>query len=291
VTLTTDFGTADGYTAAVKGVLMSRAPAARLLDLSHDLRPHDVIGAAWLLLRAVPFFPPETIHLAVVDPGVGSARRALLLEIGGQFFVGPDNGLFSLIPHRLAGPWRGVALDRARFPTWASSSAVFDGRDLLAPAAASLANALAERAAGGPRTLPLDLSPFGDPVAEWERLPWSEPRPEGADWVGEVVRVDRFGNAVLNLTPAHGPGPLEVKGRVIARKRVYADVPSREPVALEGSSGFLEIAVNQGSASEELGLAVGEPVRLRPEAGGTGGRERGNAGRAGARAASGGGRA
>ena len=261
VTLTTDFGTADGYAAAVKGVLSTRAPRARLLDLSHDVRAHDVAGAAWLLLRAAPFFPPATIHLVVVDPGVGSARRGLVLEIGGQFFIGPDNGVFSLLPHRFVGPWRGVALDRERFAMPAPSP-VFEGRDVFAPVAAALVNALAERAAEGPRSVPLDLSPFGDPITDWQRLPWPEPRREDAGWVGEILRVDRFGNAVLNVTPEHGAGPLEVMGRMIPRGRTYAEVPPGTPVAVEGSSGFLEIAVNMGSVSELLALAVGDPVLL-----------------------------
>ena len=262
VTLTTDFGTADGYAAAMKGVLAARAPAARILDLSHDVPAHDVAAAAWLLLRAVPFFPPETIHLAVVDPGVGGRRRPLVLALGGQFCVGPDNGVFSLLPLRLAGPWRAVAIARARVAAAASSSAVFEGRDVFAPAAAALANALLERDSRGSRGRSLDLSRFGDPIPDWRRLPWSEPRREGADWVGEIVRVDRFGNAVTNLTAAHGPGPILAGGRRVERGRVYEDVPAGSPVALEGSSGFLEIALNRASASAALGLAVGDAVRL-----------------------------
>ncbi len=262
ITLTTDFGTADGYAAAVKGVLAQQAPGARILDLSHDVAPHDVSGAAWLLLRAAPFFPTETIHLAVVDPGVGGRRRALILELGGQFFVGPDNGVFSLVPHRLVGPWRGVALERARVPALSSSSAVFEARDVFAPAAAALAHALGERAAEGTRARPLDLSRFGDAIADWVRLPWPEPRRDGDEWVGEILRVDRFGNAVTNLTSDHGAGPLLVGGRAVRRGRVYEDAPPGTPVALEGSSGFLELALNRASASALLGLAVGDAVRL-----------------------------
>jgi hypothetical protein len=262
ITLTTDFGDADGYAGAMKGVLSLRAPEARILDLSHGVAPHDAAGAAWLLLGAAPFFPPETIHLAVVDPGVGTPRRPLLLELGGQFFVGPDNGIFSLLPHRFVGPWRGVALERSRIPGLPSSSAVFEGRDVFAPAAAAVANALIERAAEGMRTVPLDLESFGDPITDWVRLPWDEPRRDGEDWVGEVLRVDRFGNAVTNLTPEHGPGPLAVAGQIVARGRTYGDVALGQLVALEGSSGFLEIALNRSSAGRELGVAVGDPVRM-----------------------------
>lgn len=257
VTLTTDFGTADGYAAAVKGVLLSAAPEATVVDLSHDLPPHDVIAGAWLLLRAVPFFPAGTVHLGVVDPGVGGPRRALLLHAGGQYFVGPDNGLFSLAARRLGGAERAVALDRRRFPT-PGTSAVFDGRDLFAPAAAALARAVA----AAPEGSAPDVTRWGDPVGEWERLPWAEPRREREAWVGEVVHVDRFGNAVTNLTPRHGAGPLEIGGRRVPRGRAYVDVSPGAPVALEGSSGFLEIALNGAPAAARLGLTRGTAVRL-----------------------------
>ncbi|MFN2433283.1 MAG: S-adenosyl-l-methionine hydroxide adenosyltransferase family protein [Gemmatimonadota bacterium] len=260
VTLTTDFGTADGYAAAVKGVLAAAAPRARIVDLSHEVPAHDVSAGAWLLLRAAPFFPAGTIHLAVVDPGVGTHRRGLLVELAGQLFVGPDNGLFSLLPLRLPGSPRTVALERGRFPPRPGASVVFDGRDLFAPAAAALANALAGEPADAVRNL--DLAAWGRPIDDWTRLAWTEPRAEGRDWVGEVVRIDRFGNAITSLTPAHGRGPLQAAGRTISRGRAYADAAGGEPVALEGSSGFLEIAVRTGSAAERLKLRLGDAVRL-----------------------------
>lgn len=261
VTLTTDFGTADGYAGAMKGVLSALAPRARILDLSHELPAHDVTAGAWLLLRAVPFFPPGTVHLAVVDPGVGSRRRGLVLEIGGHYCVGPDNGIFSLLPARLGGPLRAVVLDRARIPALPSTSAVFEGRDVFAPAAAVVVNDLAVGE--------VDLARLGEPIEDFTRLPWTEPRPRGEDWLGEVVRVDRFGNAITNLTPAHGAGPLAAGGRRVSRGRAYADAPPGAAIALEGSAGFLEIAVNQGSAARELGLEVGSPVELLNEGSGS----------------------
>ena len=257
VTLTTDFGTADGYAGAVKGVLAARAPGARLLDLAHDVPPGDVTAAAWLLARAVPFFPPGTVHLAVVDPGVGTPRRRLLLDVAGRVLVGPDNGLFSLVVRALGEPRRAVALDPSRLPPPPARSVVFEGRDVFAPAAAELANAMA----GGPPEA-LDLTRWGAPVQDWVRLPWPEPVRDGGGWRGEVVSVDRFGNAITNLTPAHGGGPLEVAGAVVARGRAYADARRGEALALEGSSGLLEIAVNGGSAARSLGLGAGATVRL-----------------------------
>jgi hypothetical protein len=277
VTLTTDFGTADGYAGAVKGVLAARAPGARLLDLAHDVPPGDVAAAAWLLARAVPFFPPGTVHVAVVDPGVGTPRRRLLLEVAGRVLVGPDNGLFSLVVRALGEPRQAVALDPARLPPPPASSVVFEGRDVFAPAAAELANAMAGAPGRGPaapgRAGPVpapaagtpetpDLTRWGAPVRDWVRLPWPEPVRDGDGWRGEVVSVDRFGNAITNLTPAHGGGPLEVAGAVVARGRAYADAGRGEALAVEGSSGLLEIAVNGGSAARSLGLGVGAPVRL-----------------------------
>ena len=256
VTLTTDFGTADGYAAALKGVLATRAPAARVLDLAHDVPPGDVTAAAWLLGRSVPFFPPGTVHLAVVDPGVGTGRRRLLLEVAGRVLVGPDNGIFSLVMRRLGGPRQAVALDPARLPAPPGTSAVFEGRDVFAPAAAEIANAIASAA-----TVP-ELVRWGEPIEEWIRLPWPEPVQEDGGWRGEVLAVDRFGNATTNLTPEYGPGPLHVAGVVVRRGRSYADAREGEALVLEGSSGLLEVAVNRGSAAQALGIAAGTPVRL-----------------------------
>jgi S-adenosylmethionine hydrolase len=288
VTLTTDFGTTDGYAGAVKGVLAARAPSARTLDLAHDVPPGDVAAAAWLLARAVPFFPPATIHLAVVDPGVGTARRRLLMDAAGRILIGPDNGVFSLVLRALGEPLQAVALDPERLPPPPARSVVFEGRDVFAPAAAEVANAIASAPAasadgslggragrpGAPDAPAPDLTRWGCPVDDWIRLPWPEPLRDGDGWLGEVVTVDRFGNAVTNLTRAHGGGVLEAAGAVVPRGRAYADAGAGEALALEGSSGLIEIAVNGGSAARVLGLRVGTAVRLAPPTAGPVGRGR-----------------
>jgi S-adenosyl-L-methionine hydrolase (adenosine-forming) len=240
VTLLTDFGTADGYVAELKGVLLSAAPEAALVDLTHDVPPHDVEAARLALARCWRRFPAGTVHLVVVDPGVGSARAALAVESDGRFLVGPDNGVLS--PALLLAGARAVAL-----PVPASASPTFPGPDVFAPAAARLATGVALDALG--RT-------FETPVVR--RTPEPHRRDDGA-LVGEVIAVDRFGNAVTNLIGVRG-GAVEIAGRRIPVQRTYADVPSGALTALCGSSGLIELAVRDGSAAREHGLARGSGI-------------------------------
>lgn len=242
IVLLTDFGTADGYVAEMKGVLLSRAPLVPLIDASHDVPPHDVEFARITLARYWRRYPVGTVHLCIVDPGVGSARAALAVASGGQFFVGPDNGLLS--PALFALDAQVVAL-----PSSPSASATFHGRDLFAPAAARLAmgeplEALGER--------------YDDPVRR--RTPAPFRRTDGMI-VGEVLTVDRFGNAITNLI-ARGDGRVHVGELTLPLARTYADVDNGSPVALVGSSGLIEVAVRDGSAAERLGLMRGTPVLL-----------------------------
>jgi len=244
VTLLTDFGTADGYVAEVKGTILSRAPEAVLVDVTHDLAAQDVEAGRLALARYWRKFPPGTVHLAVVDPDVGSARGALAVASDGRFLVGPDNGILS--PALLVGGARAVAL-----PVPPSASPTFHARDVFAPAAAMLATGSPVDALG---------TPVGDPVirrtAEARRLP------DGAI-EGQIIAVDRFGNAVTNLVAAHG-GVVEVGTLQLPVRRTYADVTPGMPVALSGSSGLVEIAVRDGNAAASLGLGKGGIVLLRP---------------------------
>jgi S-adenosyl-L-methionine hydrolase (adenosine-forming) len=252
VTLTTDFGTTDGYAGALKGAILARLPAARLVDLSHDVRPGDVATASHLLARAAPVFPAGTVHVAVVDPGVGSARRGLALRAAGQLFVGPDNGIFEGVLEALGeAP---VAHELANRSLWAAAvSAVFHGRDVFGPVAAHLAGG-GELASVGPALAPQQLV----------RLPVPAPSPVPGGLRGEVVHVDRFGNLVTNLCVAAGAsGSVEVAGRTLPLSRTYADVPSGGLVALVGSSGRVEVAVRDGSAAAHLGTGAGLVVILR----------------------------
>ena len=243
VTLLTDFGTADGYVAEMKGVLLSIAPECALVDVAHDIPAQDVEGARLALARYWRRFPPGTVHVAVVDPGVGTARAALAVESSDRFLVGPDNGLLS--PALLAAGARVV-----RLPVPASAAPTFHGRDVFAPAAASLALGT-----------PLDAigDPHGSPIVR--RTPEARRAADGSI-EGEVLTVDRFGNAVTNLLAPRG-GEVSAGGRVLPVRRTYSDAAAGEPVALVGSSGLVEIAVRDGSASSLLGLQRGSPVSLR----------------------------
>lgn len=244
ITLLTDFGTADGYVAEMKGVLLSGAPEARLVDVTHDIAPQDVEAGRLAIARYWRRYPAGTVHLAVVDPGVGTARAAIAVASDGRFLVGPDNGLLS--PALLFSGAQAVAL-----PLPPGASATFHGRDVFAPAAARLA-------AGAP----LDAlgRPFEEPIVR--RTPEPRRRPDGAI-EGEVITVDRFGNAVTNLLAPRG-GVLEVAGTRLPVRRSYGDVAPRELTALVGSNGLLEVAQRDGSAAEQLGLRRGSPVVLRP---------------------------
>lgn len=243
ITLLTDFGTADGYVAELKGVLVSLAPGSALVDLSHDVARHDVDGARLAVARYWRRFPPGTVHLVVVDPGVGSSRAALAVASDGRFLVGPDNGVLS--PSLLApGAWA------VTLPVPADAAPTFHGRDVFAPAAAALA-----------RGVPLDsLGPVTpDPVIR--RTPEAVREPGGL-LRGEVIAIDRFGNAITNLVSASATAVIAA-GQTIPVSRTYADVGPGAPIAMVGSSGLLEIAIRDGSAADVLGLTRGSPVRLR----------------------------
>jgi S-adenosylmethionine hydrolase len=258
VSLLTDFGTRDGYVGAMKGVLLARDPGLTLVDVSHEIPPGDIAAASYVLGQAARWFAVESVHLVVVDPGVGSARRALALRCEGRFYVGPDNGVFSCVfasraridVHEISAP---------RFAP-ADASPVFHGRDVFAPAAAHLAG-------GG---LLRELGPAVDPGSLVQR-PWPAPELGGPRWRGEVVHIDRFGNLITNVpAPAEPLALLPAHGRVWAGKReihfgrTYSDVPAGELIALFGSAGLLEIALNGGSAAASLRLDRGAVVEFAP---------------------------
>ncbi|MGD9100503.1 MAG: SAM-dependent chlorinase/fluorinase [Anaerolineae bacterium] len=248
ITLTTDFGTADGYVGALKGAILSLAPGVTLVDISHAVPPQDVRHGARVLATAAPFFPAGTVHVAVIDPGVGSARRGIALRTPAATFVGPDNGLFTpFLQERTAC----VALTNPtthRLPV----SATFHGRDIFGPVAAHLVNGL-----------PLDQ--LGPPVDHPLTLPTPQPQrlPDGR-LCAEVMSVDRFGNLVTNVNlPADQDDVcVFVGGESLTLRHTYADVAPGELLALVGSDGYLEIALREGSAVERLGLGVGALIEV-----------------------------
>jgi len=250
ITLTTDFGEDSPYVAAMKGVILGISPCARILDLSHQLPPQDLRYAAFFLATAIPYFPPEVIHVVVVDPGVGTERALLYVEVNGHRLLAPDNGCWTTLA-REASP-RVRRLTEARY--WRQPvSATFHGRDILAPVAALLG-------------MGMDAGLLGAVVSEWVRLELPRPTrgPHGVH--GEVLFVDHFGNLITNIPAAAlpaAPQPLHVKvgeREVSQRVRCYGEAQPGDVVALVSSARLLEIAVNQGSAARHLHAQVGTPV-------------------------------
>jgi S-adenosyl-L-methionine hydrolase (adenosine-forming) len=253
----TDFGTRDHYVGVMKGVMLTICPDLTLVDLSHDLPAHDIAFAARELAAICPYYPPGTIFLAVVDPGVGTARRGLVAEAGDWRFVAPDNGVLTRV-FQEHPPKRIVELTERRYarPT---VSRTFEGRDRFAPAAAFLAKGI-------------QLPAFGRPVTDWQTIDLPEPVAEEGVLRGVVVRIDHFGNVVTNLdrpscerlTEGSGDVQLTVGGRGIARiVSTYADLGPGEIGALFGSTDHLECAAPASSAAAVLGVAVGDAVELR----------------------------
>ncbi|UCH78686.1 MAG: SAM-dependent chlorinase/fluorinase [Candidatus Coatesbacteria bacterium] len=254
ITLTSDFGLSDGYVASMKGVLLGLCPGAELVDLSHEVPPHEILPTALILEATVPYFPPQTVHVVVVDPGVGSRRRALALSSAGHFFVGPDNGLFTpfLQEEVVTGV---VAIEEERFRLRAFSS-TFHGRDLFAPAAAALARGA-------------DYASLGPEIADPVKFPWPHAVLAGDRLVGTVLHVDHFGNCVTSIKESDLPTweAYHVRCREVdfgPLKRHYAEVVSGAPLALVNSMGRLELAIAQGNAAVALGIRTGDDVTVAP---------------------------
>ncbi len=255
ITLLSDFGLQDGYVGTMKGVILSICPDAKLVDLSHLIAPQNVRSGAFVLLASYGYFPPGTVHLAVVDPGVGTERGAIAVRTRSSFFVGPDNGLFSLVLRNETG-WEARSLENPQFRRSPMSS-TFHGRDLFAPAAAHLA-------------LGVRFDTLGSACAPvFPR--WGQPIIGKGEVQGEVIHIDRFGNAVTNVRSEvlekQGPGEKwtieAVKSQINSIHKTYGRVGTGEALALSGSSGFVEIAVNQGNAASKLNLEMGTKVTFR----------------------------
>lgn len=257
ITLLTDFGERDYFVASMKGVILNINPQARIVDLSHHVTPHDVADAAYLLKSCYRYFPDGTIHVAVVDPGVGSSRRPLLVSSSRYFFVGPDNGLFTHVCQEETGvEVRQIENRQYRLD---SDGATFDGRDLFAPAAAWLTK-------GQP------LGSFGRLVPNYERLSIPEPAWAQHAMSGQIVYIDRFGNLITNLTAYHVKEVSGLTKRSTPYIRLggitidgllqsYAE-GSSEPQALINSNGYVEVFVKEGRAADRLNLARGARVDL-----------------------------
>ena len=251
ITLTTDFGLDDPWVAIMKGVIATRAPGVPVVDVSHGIPPQDVLAGALVLRHAAPWFPAGSVHVAVVDPGVGSERRALCIETDTGLFVGPDNGILSLAAP--AGSVRRIVELREERYLVTPHSTTFHGRDVFAPVAAALATGT-------------DAIALGPPVDDPVRLALPEPVRQGSTVRGQVIYVDRFGNLVTNLSGDAFPhadvsislGHARIRGIATS----YAASARGTLVAVVNSWNLIEIAVRDGSARERLGAGVGTTVSL-----------------------------
>lgn len=245
ISLLTDFGEADSYVAEVKGVLLSRVHGAALVDITHQVPAGDLRAAQYILSRAWHCFPRETVHLAVVDPGVGTERRALAAAAAGHYFVAPDNGLLSFLP---------PDAQFVSLPIPATAAPTFHARDVFAPAAGQLALGAA-------------LTHLGHAITDPHRTPLPAPHQDGGVAVGEVIYVDRFGTLISNVVPSLVDGRKDARVRIGGTdvgvlRRTFADGERDQLVAFVGSGGTVEIAVRDGNAAKKFGVGVGVEVRV-----------------------------
>jgi S-adenosylmethionine hydrolase len=255
ITLMTDFGLRDHYVAAMKGVILGICPDARIVDVTHEVSSYEVAEAAFLLSQTWGCFPKKTIHVVVVDPGVGSLRRPILAEVDGQRFIAPDNGVLTPLLTQEGAKVRHITAEKYfRHPV----SQTFHGRDIFAPVAAHLGSGVT-------------AARFGPRIENYLRLTFERPnRTARRGWTGLILHVDHFGNIVTNIAIADFPRIAEqafevaIGFRVIEKlARSYSEMPVGELFAIVGSSGYLEISANQDSAARLLGCETGAPVELR----------------------------
>jgi S-adenosyl-L-methionine hydrolase (adenosine-forming) len=248
IALLSDFGTTDWFVASMKGVILSINPAAVIVDINHDIPAGDITAGAFNLLACHSSFPAGTIFVAVVDPGVGSGRAAIAIRAGGFILIGPDNGLFSMISDNYyASEIR--SLENTRYFQKEVSS-TFHGRDLFAPVGAYLSRGIAFEKLGPKRKSIVPLSTLPAARAVKDTL------------VGSVIYIDRFGNAISNISSsiASQARRIRVKGHTIPLCSCYSDVAEGKPVAVIGSCGFVEISVNRGNAARKMGLKLGDKL-------------------------------
>jgi len=255
ITLTTDFGLSDHFTAVMKGVILGIAPDARIVDITHECRAFDVEEASFTIAQSYLYFPPQTVHVVVVDPGVGTMRRPILVEAADQFFVGPDNGVFAFILSLEKNTVR--AIENAKY-FLQPVSATFHGRDVFAPVAAHLAKGVSP-------------ARMGKPIDNYLRPRSIKPeRTARRGWTGAILRVDHFGNVITNFLATDFPRALEgffemsVGLQQVTRiAQNYEQFGIGEVFVIVGSSGYLEVSAGQASAAKILGVGPGAPIELR----------------------------
>ena len=258
ITLMTDFGIKDGNVGVMKGVIWGICPSAQIADLCHMIQPQNIREAAYIVARSAPYFPQGSIHVVVVDPGVGTKRRPMAGRIGDWYYVGPDNGTITgLLEHADFSGWLVEFVELNRIKFWLHSvSFVFHGRDIFSPVAAHLANGVPLNELG---------TPFTDPV----RLELPKPQQTANGWRGEVIHVDHFGNISSNIRIEHLGDALENMAGIVVRLNgveingmvnTFGERPVGEVVALISSTGSLSIAMVNGSAAGRLGAKIGDEI-------------------------------
>jgi S-adenosyl-L-methionine hydrolase (adenosine-forming) len=251
ITLTTDFGLADPFVGIMKGVILGIAPEAQIIDVTHDIRSYGILEAAFMIDSAYRYFPAGTIHVIVVDPGVGSARRPIAAAAKEHTFVAPDNGVLSYI---LQGDAATPAAYWIKNPSLFlnAASQTFHGRDIFAPVAAHLA-------------LGTPIESVGPRILDFVKKPLPKPRPQGDKLVGTVLRIDKFGNIITNLKRSHLGTDFSIRVAGLSITRLCASFSEAEPgefFAVEGSTGYIELALNQGSAADRLNVGLGAEIEL-----------------------------
>lgn len=256
ITLTTDFGLTDHFVGTMKGVIAGIAPRVTVIDLCHQVTPYEILEAGFILSQAYKYFPRGTVHVLVVDPGVGTSRRPILMEAAGQYFIGPDNGAFTLIfAAELKHKVRAITAQKYFNP---SVSNTFHGRDIFAPCAAHLASGKVKP------------TQFGPPIQDYTQATAIFPTRTGKRvWTGQVLKVDHFGNLITNLRldefamEEAKHFELLVGSQIVSRyARNYQESGFGEPFVIAGSSGYLEVSVCQSSAAKQLGCGAGAPLEL-----------------------------
>jgi len=251
ISLLSDFGSV--YPAQMKGVILNIDPTAVLVDIAHDIPPQDIAAGAFALMITIPYFPEGTIHLAVIDPGVGSDRRPVLVESGGHLLVGPDNGLLIPAAYRLSQDI--IVRKITNEDLFSTVSFTFHGRDIFAPVAAYLSNGLK----------PSDI---GEEIKDYVKLDFATPQVKDKRVLARVIFIDGFGNLITNISGEHilnffnYNDKLVVENRIISFVHTYTQVKSGEMLMLIGSHGYLEISINSGNAAAQLGLGIGDPLWL-----------------------------
>ena len=254
ITLTTDFGLSDHFVGVMKGVILGIAPSAQVIDITHGVRPFEIIDGAYTIAQAYRYFPKKTIHVVVVDPGVGSARRPLLAEMAGQYFIAPDNGVLSMVFAREKPKVRHITSDRYFLHP---VSRTFHGRDVFSPVAAHLAAGVTP-------------AQFGQRIDDYLRASFDQPTQTGPrTWTGTVLKADHFGNLATNFHIDQFPSirthafSMKAGSQTIARLALtFSECEPDELFVIVGSSGYLEVAASEGSAAQLLGCGAGSSVEL-----------------------------